>query len=220
MVVAVATGLAEGQAVAVAVGRKTACRLAVVTTAAATLGVARAQPTLASPVPLQVTATAITAATSHAASVARRARAHQGTTSNQEHRATKSSARTHAVRVSTWASNATTLTNASQPAMCLPASRHPVFHRGVTGAATAVVAVVVAVAIAAEAVAVVTVAAVEAVAVAIGVAARALVVEVAAAVVAAATRAADSSADQPGRSNLDKSGLGLLFVFFSQSLAL
>ena len=173
------------------------------------LDVARAQPIRASHGQIQVTA--ITAITAVAASVAHKARARYAMTSNRAHRVTKFSARTHAARVLTWASSATTLTNASQPAMCQQAFHHQACQR-----AAAVVEEAVTVVLVVEAIAAVVAAAVAAVVT------GAAVVRVQVAAAVGATRAVGFNASRPKacqgqKGIIKKSARGCFFYLFLQA---
>lgn len=131
--------------------------LAAVKTAVATTAVAHAHLTPASQgktlVMAQVMVQAMVAR--HAASAAHKAHAPHATTSHAC-RVMKCSARILAAPVLTWASSVTTSTNASRPAMCLPAFHHLACRLAalvaVAGVAIAVVAVVTLVAAVAEAI--------------------------------------------------------------------
>ena len=117
----------------------------VVTMAAAITAVAPVPPTPASHakilvmVPVMAQVTALVMAARHAVSVVRKAHAPRATI-NRVFRVMKFSAKTHAARVSTWASSATISTNASQPAMCRPASRHLACPHAAAAVAGAVIA--------------------------------------------------------------------------------
>ena len=117
--------------------------------AAATMAVARAPPTRVSHAKTQATVQAVALVTvaRHAASVARKARAHRAMTNSHASRAMKCSARTLAARVSTWATSPIILMTVNPPAMCLLAFRHPGCQRAVevvaAGAAIGAAAVVV-----------------------------------------------------------------------------
>ena len=99
--------------------------LAAVKTAVATTAVVHAPPTRVSHDKIRVTARAMVPAMAvrHAANAAHQPHALHATISHAN-RVMKCSARTHAAPVLTWASSATTSTNASRPAMCQQA-----FHR-------------------------------------------------------------------------------------------
>ena len=145
---------AETTAVAGVVPLPTAEVIAVKTPAAAvTTAVDHEPPTLGSQDKVQTLAKATEAR--HVASAAHKPHAHSVIISMKVSRASRASrvmkysARTHAARGLTWASSATTLTNANPPAMCLQAFRHPACQRAalaaVAGVATAAVAVAAAV---------------------------------------------------------------------------
>ena len=148
-----------------------------------------------------------------AISTARKGHARHATNS-RAFRVKNNNAKTHAAPALTWASSATTSTNANRPAMCLLASR-PLASRHAAAAAVAEVVTAMAVAVAA----VVAEAAIAAVAVAVvetgaGAAhARAVVVAV-----AAATRVAGFSANcPPTQATLavdKKAALGCFFCAF------
>ena len=149
-----------------------------------------------------------------ATNTARSRRGHRAT-SNHAFRVKNNSAKTHAARALTWASSATTSTNANRPAMCLLASRPLASHRAAAAVAVAGVVTamgVAAVVVAAEAaIAAAVVAVVETGAEAAH--ARAVVVAV-----AAATRVAGFSADcPPTQATLavdKKAALGCFFCAF------
>ena len=118
-------------------------------TAAATSAVAHVLPTQASHDKTQVTALVMAKvmAPRHAASAAHKRRARRVTASHAC-RAMKSSAKTHAVRVLTWATSPITSTNASPPVMYQQAFRHRACPRAAVVVADGVVIVAVAVAVA------------------------------------------------------------------------
>ena len=148
-----------------------------------------------------------------AISTARKGHARHATNS-RAFRVKNNNAKTHAAPALTWASSATTSTNANRPAMCLLASR-PLASRHAAAAAVAEVVTAMAVAVAAV-VAEAAIAAVAVVAVETGAeAAHARAVAVA---VAAATRVAGFSADcPPTQATLavdKKAALGCFFCAF------
>ena len=151
-----------------------------------------------------------------AISTARKGHARHATNS-RAFRVKNNNAKTHAAPALTWASSATTSTNANRPAMCLLASRPLASRHAAVAAAAAVAEVVTAMAVAVAAV--VAEAAIAAVAVAVvetgAGAAHARAVAVA---VAAATRVAGFSANcPPTQATLavdEKAALGCFFCAF------
>lgn len=112
--------------------------VAVKTPVAATTAGVHALPTQASHGKIPVTAAA-TAQLNHVASVAHPA------TNSHARRETNNNARIHAAPVSTWGTSATTLTNASPPAMYQQAFHHQACLRAALVVAEAVTVAVVAV---------------------------------------------------------------------------
>ena len=147
-----------------------------------------------------------------AISTARKGHARHATNS-RAFRVKNNNAKTHAAPALTWASSATTSTNANRPAMCLLASRPLASRHAAVAAAVAEVVTAMAVAVAA----VVAEAAIAAVAV-VAVETGAEAAHARAVAVAAATRVAGFSADcPPTQATLavdKKAALGCFFCAF------